>query len=91
MANGNRDANFIVVGMGVSSEDGLTPVPITVDPVTGRLRCKNQSQSGENCNPDGNPPNRDGNRISAGAGLNQSLGKAVPLSSKDGALMVQIS
>lgn len=37
MAVAQRDANFVTVGMGVSSVDGVTPLPILVDVVTGRL------------------------------------------------------
>ena len=40
MVSTKRDDNAIVVGMGVSSVDGVTPVPITVDELTGRLRCQ---------------------------------------------------
>lgn len=32
-----RDENFVTVLLGVSSVDGVTPVPLQVDPVTGRL------------------------------------------------------
>lgn len=37
MANAQRDANFVTVGMGVSSVDGVTPLPLLVDALTGRL------------------------------------------------------
>lgn len=38
MTNGKRDENFVPVWLGVSSVDGVTPVPVTIDPDTGRLR-----------------------------------------------------
>ena len=33
-----RDQNRQVAWIGVSSVDGVTPIPLTVDPITGRLR-----------------------------------------------------
>jgi hypothetical protein len=48
MSSGKLDDNGIVVGMGVSSVDGVTPVPITIDPVTGFLRCIYNSSDGGN-------------------------------------------
>lgn len=35
MANARRDQNRIAIAMGVSDTDGVTPLPILVDPVTG--------------------------------------------------------
>lgn len=32
-----RDQNYVPVLMGVSSSDGITPVPIQIDPVSGRV------------------------------------------------------
>lgn len=40
MANGERDDNRVVTLLGVSSADGVTPVPIQVNPVTGRIRAE---------------------------------------------------
>ena len=37
MANASRDGNFVPTALGVSSVDGITPVPFQVNPVTGRL------------------------------------------------------
>ena len=37
MSEAQRDQNHIPVAMGVSSADGVTPLPLLVDPVTGRL------------------------------------------------------
>lgn len=34
---GKRDSNYVVVLMGVSSADGITPVPLKRDSVTGKL------------------------------------------------------
>lgn len=39
MATGKRDANYQPVWMGVSSADGVTPLPVKVDPATGRMLC----------------------------------------------------
>ena len=35
--NAKRDENFIAVALGVSDTDGTTTLPLSVDPVTGRL------------------------------------------------------
>ncbi len=40
MTSVKHDDNFVVCGMGVSSVDGVTPVALTLDPATGRLRVK---------------------------------------------------
>jgi len=40
-----RDQNFRTTVIGVSSEDGVTPVPFRVDPVTGRLLIQVVDQS----------------------------------------------
>lgn len=37
MAQAKRDENRVPVLLGVSSVDGVTPVPIRVDPLTGRV------------------------------------------------------
>lgn len=37
MSQAQRDQNHIPIAMGVSSADGVTPLPFLVDPVTGRL------------------------------------------------------
>ena len=80
MAAGKRDANFIVVGMGVSSVDGVTPVSITVDPDTGRLRVKVAGKTGNNATPDRNVARRDENRVSVMAGENSNNQNIEPFS-----------
>jgi hypothetical protein len=90
MANGKRDDNWVPVSMGISSSDGVTPTPLTVDPVTGRLRCVMASSDGGDGTPDGNPPNRDDNGVPAIAAETNNVARTVtPLSSHNGALMVQ--
>jgi hypothetical protein len=37
MSNAKRDSSNIANMMGVSSIDGITPTPLTVDPITGYL------------------------------------------------------
>ena len=61
MASGNRDANRHVVLMGVSSADLSTPIPLTVDPDTGKLRAVWVSFTG-NPSP-AQPAKRDANRV----------------------------
>jgi hypothetical protein len=38
--NAVRDANNTATLLGISSVDGVTPVPIRVDPITGAIMCK---------------------------------------------------
>lgn len=40
MWNASRDANNTATLLGISSVDGITPVPIRVDPITGAIMCK---------------------------------------------------
>lgn len=35
--NAKRDENYVTVAMGISDTDGATTLPLSVDPVTGRL------------------------------------------------------
>jgi len=89
--NAKRDANFVNVAMGLSSVDGITPISLTVDPVTGRLRVH-----AIGCIGDGTPPtprtsaNRDDNRVPVIMGEYSDTGKAVPLTiaSHDNGLMM---
>lgn len=37
MAQAQRDDNMVVVGMGVNADDGVTPLPILMDPSTNRV------------------------------------------------------
>ena len=80
MASGKRDANFVVVGMGVSSVDGVTPVPITVDSITGRLRVQVSSNTGNNATPDRAVSRRDANREPTIAGEHNTTSAYTPLS-----------
>ena len=76
MADAKRDENWIPVAMGVSSVDLTTPVPLTVDPTTKRLRAVFAGDSGNNATPDRNTARRDENRKSVLMGehnTNQSL------------------
>lgn len=88
---GKRDENYIVVGMGVSSDDNITPVPITVDPSTGRLRVYISSTDGGTATPTANRPARrdENNVITAMGETNDSDRTPTPLSLHNGALMVQ--
>ena len=90
MASGKRDANFIVVGMGVSSVDGITPVPITVDPDTGRLRVLVSSNTGNLAVPDRAVSRRDENREPTIAGEHNTTSAYTPFSLETGGyLMLQ--
>ena len=80
MASGKRDENRTVVGMGVSSVDGVTPVPITVDPTTGRLRVQVSSNTGNNASPDRAVSRRDENREPTIAGENNTTSAYTPMS-----------
>lgn len=63
MADAKRDQNRQVAWMGISSVDEVTPVPLTVDPDTGRLRVK---VMGHGTDPiPGNRAVRDENRVPA--------------------------
>lgn len=45
MARAKRDENDQAVALGVSSTDSITPIMLTVDPVTGYLLVKNFGDS----------------------------------------------
>jgi len=64
---GKRGTNRNAVWMGVSSTDGVTPIPLTVDPVTGRLRVKVIGYSGDDPTPS-NRAKRDSNRVTVKIG-----------------------
>lgn len=92
MASGKRDENNVVVGMGVSSVDGVTPVPITVDPVTGRLRVVSVSTDGGSASPTRTTAQRDQNNTRvAMAVTNDSNKTRTPLTVHNGALMMTAS
>jgi len=67
MATGKRESNRKVVWMGVSSVDETTPIPLTVDSVTGRLRVYVAGYSGVNPDPSGRAK-RDANRVTVKIG-----------------------
>lgn len=46
MTNARRDQNDIGLGLGVSSADGITVVPLQIDPVTGYLLTASISSAG---------------------------------------------
>lgn len=74
-----RDQNRIVVGWGVSSVDGVTPVPITIDPVSKRLRC---ISVGSTTVATGDPVRvapRDGNGVPAKMGVDSSTGQPLAI------------
>jgi hypothetical protein len=48
IANAKRDGNFVPTLIGVSSVDGVTPVLVAVDPVTGRILVDTGGASGAN-------------------------------------------
>ena len=66
--------------MGVSSVDGVTPIPLTVDSTTGRLRVKVAGNTGNNASPDRNKARRDENRVPVLVGENNSNQNLEPLS-----------
>ena len=75
------DENGLVIAMGVSSVDGVTPVPITVDPVTGRLRCVASSTDGGNATPESETATRDRNGVPVIMGVtNDANETSTPLS-----------
>lgn len=90
MADGKRDSNSTVVVMGVSSADGVTPIPLTCDPVTGRLRCVANSTDGGDANPLRIDSRFDGNGKKTALGVTDDADQTItPLSSHEGALMIQ--
>lgn len=38
-APADRDQNFVAVGMGVSADDGVTPIPLLMDSRNGLIYC----------------------------------------------------
>ena len=66
--------------MGVSSVDGTTPIPLTIDPTTSRLRVKVVGNTGNNATPDRNNARRDENREPVLTGENTSNQNVEPFS-----------
>jgi len=63
MSNAKRDENRQTAWMGISSVDGVTPIPLTIAPATGRLRVK---VVGHDADPiPGKLARRDENRVPA--------------------------
>ena len=46
MSEASRDQNHVPTMLGVSSTDGVTPIPVEIDPVTGRLLVDSTGGSG---------------------------------------------
>ena len=80
MSSTKRDENRATVLMGISSTDGVTLVPLTVNPNTGRLRVYVAGSILDNATPDRNTSRRDENRKPVAAGKNSTSGKYEPLS-----------
>jgi hypothetical protein len=80
MIDAKRDDNYNAVLMGVSSADGVTPIPLTVDPDTGRLRVYVAGTSLLNAIPDRNTSRRDDNRKPVLAGENNTTDAYEPFS-----------
>lgn len=101
MPNAKRDSNYKVVMMGIASTtvtvDGvdyvanITPVPVTVDSVTRRVRCTLAGNTGNNATPDREVMRRDDNRQPVlGAETNNSSRTVTPVSiepANDGVMM----
>lgn len=83
MAQAVRDNNRVTAMLGVSSVDGITPVPMTVDPSTGRLRVHATGKTSDPLNPAVlEPVKRDQNRVTDTL-AQTSTGTAVPLTVGD--------
>jgi len=75
MASGKRDYNRVVVLMGVSSVDHTTPIPLKVDPTTGRLLCLQVSYAGNSSAVQ--PVKRDENRAKGLSAVTNDANKTV--------------
>jgi len=71
MSSGKRDDNRVVVLIGVSSVDGVTPVPIMVDPDTGRLLATIVSRDASDGTVE-QPTKRDYNRVTVSMGADST-------------------
>lgn len=72
MSEAKRDGNKVTVAMGVSSVDGITPVPLRVDPVTGYLLIEVIPDTDIISFPVSSPAKRDGNRVPASLGIDSN-------------------
>lgn len=88
----NRDDNGVVALMGVSSVDGVTPVPLTVDPTTGRLRCTSVG-TGASAGTPSAQAKYDDNYVPAGlAETDDAARTLIPLiCTPDGGLLIKVS
>lgn len=100
--DGKRDGNNTIVVMGIASQTvtvdgvsyvaGTTPVPITVDPVSGYVRTLVNSSDGGTPNPLRQQASLDGNgKKTATAETDDADRTVTPLTAHNGALMVQSS
>ena len=75
-----RDGNRITATLGVSSIDGVTPMPLTVDPLTGRLRVLATGFLNNTLNPAVLAPvKRDDNRVTGMMGESNTDSTPIPL------------
>jgi hypothetical protein len=80
MANAVRDENRITGLMGVSSVDGITPIPFNVDPVTQRLRIQLVGYIANNLDPAViEPVKRDENRVTGMMGISETDSTPIPM------------
>lgn len=83
-----RDANFVPVLIGVSSADGVTPLPLKVDAVTGRLLAYAQQISATPLHAV-QPGKRDPNKRPVLMGQSSSDNTPIPLSLDGGYLRIK--
>lgn len=76
MPNAKRDSNFVTTLIGVSSVDGVTPVPVQVNPVTGALLT--EGHVGSSSNPPSTRIVHDANAVAVTALVN-SVDGVTPL------------
>ena len=80
MPNARRDDNYVPAMMGVSSVDGVTPIPLTIDAITGRLRVTPVGTTGGNLDPAVlQPVRRDDNRVKDMLGESSTDRTPIPL------------
>ena len=90
MSDAKRDANRVPTMMGVSSVDGVTPLPIQVDVITGKLLAKAEGISSSLAPEE--PAKRDANRVPGILGTSSTDGTTpIPLSvdENDNGLRIQ--
>lgn len=90
--NAPRDNNYVPVMQGVSSADGVTPMPLLIDPVSGRVLITIVSDT-DTPIAGSQPLKRDDNHVPVRGGASLSDGKTVlpfQVSSNTGALSVDL-